>query len=164
MNRRIKFLRWPADESLRHRYKREGVPCLLVVDPGAKPPTCTDLTDDWIRSPAPRQDIEARIATILRRLNVQQTPFIDSSCVLHFDNKSTVISPIQAELLKKLVANYGDVVHRDELEQELASFTHAPTRNSLDLHIMRIRRRISGLGLCLETVWGRGYILEPQLD
>lgn len=163
-NHGVKFLRWPAEESARRRYRLEGIPCLLVVDPAATPPVCADLLEDWIRSPASRQDVEARVGTMLRRINARKPPLIDSSCVLHFDNKRAVISPIQAGLLEKLVARFGCVVCRDELERELATFTRAPTRNALDLHMMRIRHRISGLGLCLSTVWGRGYMLEPRPD
>jgi DNA-binding response OmpR family regulator len=163
MNRSVKFLRWPAEESIRSRYKREGTPCLLIVDPGASPPVCGDLSEDWIRSPASRQDVEARVKTMLRRIDVHQIPVIDAAGLVHFDNKSVNISKTQTELMKRLVAHFGDVVYRDELEQDLAKCAQAPTRNSLDLHMMRLRRRISALNLCVRTVWGRGYVLEPQL-
>ena len=35
-----------------------------------------------------------------------------------------------------------------------------PTRNALDVHILRFRRRIAALGLELRTVRSRGYLLQ----
>ena len=36
----------------------------------------------------------------------------------------------------------------------------APTRNALDVHILRLRRRIAPLGLEVRTVRSRGYLLQ----
>ena len=36
----------------------------------------------------------------------------------------------------------------------------APTRNALDVHILRLRRRIAELGLEIRTVRSRGYLLQ----
>jgi DNA-binding response OmpR family regulator len=36
----------------------------------------------------------------------------------------------------------------------------APGRNALDVHILRIRRRLAPLGLAIRTVRSRGYLLE----
>lgn len=38
----------------------------------------------------------------------------------------------------------------------------APGRNALDVHILRLRRRLLPLGLAIRTVRSRGYLLEPQ--
>ena len=35
-----------------------------------------------------------------------------------------------------------------------------PTRNALDVHILRLRRRIAELGLEIRTVRSRGYLLQ----
>lgn len=161
--RHVKFIRWPADASIRDRYKREGIPCLLVVDPGASPPNCLDLSEDWIRAPAPQQDVEARVRAIHQRIGRHKVPVIDPTGVLHFDNKSITISYTQAELMKLLVSHFGEVLYRAELERQLAECAPTPTRNALDLHIMRLRRRISAVSLGIRTVWGRGYMLEPRV-
>ena len=36
----------------------------------------------------------------------------------------------------------------------------APTRNALDVHMLRLRRRIAPLGLEVRTVRSRGYLLQ----
>ncbi|HEX2272971.1 MAG TPA: helix-turn-helix domain-containing protein, partial [Acidimicrobiales bacterium] len=38
----------------------------------------------------------------------------------------------------------------------------APGRNALDVHILRLRRRLRPLGLAIRTVRSRGYLLEPE--
>ncbi|MEJ7719654.1 MAG: helix-turn-helix domain-containing protein [Ilumatobacteraceae bacterium] len=35
-----------------------------------------------------------------------------------------------------------------------------PNRNALDVHVLRLRRRITPTGLAIRTVRGRGYLLE----
>ena len=38
--------------------------------------------------------------------------------------------------------------------------TGVPTRNALDVHVLRLRRRIAPLGLEIRTVRARGYLLQ----
>lgn len=35
-----------------------------------------------------------------------------------------------------------------------------PRRNALDVHVLRLRRRIAPVGLAIRTVRSRGYLLE----
>ena len=162
-HRRIKFVRWPAEADMRNDCGRKGVPCLLVVERGARPPICTSASEDWIRAPASREDVEARVQALHQRTYGRGTPAIDSSGALCFGNKTIIVSNVQAELMEHFIAHYGEVVYRSELAELLARQAPTPTRNSLDLHIMRLRRRISIVGLCIRTARGRGYLLEPQI-
>ncbi|WP_374251076.1 helix-turn-helix domain-containing protein [Micromonospora sp. R77] len=91
-----------------------------------------------------------------------QTPVVDSTGVLRLGSRSTTISQAQVELLDPLIKHFKQVVYRQELEHRLARRATRPTRNSLDLHIMRLRRRVASVGLVIRTAWGRGYVLEPQ--
>jgi DNA-binding response OmpR family regulator len=51
------------------------------------------------------------------------------------------------------------VILRDDLTR--AGWpVEAPGRNALDVHILRLRRRIDALGLSVRTVRSRGYLLE----
>ena len=54
---------------------------------------------------------------------------------------------------------FGAVVGR-ELMARRAWPNGAPTRNALDVHILRLRRRIAPLGLEVRTVRSRGYLLQ----
>ncbi|OKI03911.1 hypothetical protein AMK13_24265 [Streptomyces sp. CB02056] len=146
----------------RNHCRKAGIPCLLVVEAGNDAPVCVDPGEDWIRSPAPRGDVEARIQALSQRVYGRRVPTVDSTGVLCFGGNSVAISTTQVGIMEELVAHYGEVVYRAELEQQVVRATGAISRNALDLQIMRLRRRISEVGLCIRTVWGRGYILEAD--
>ena len=59
-----------------------------------------------------------------------------------------------------LVESYKGVVRRDDLTRAGWPGDN-PGRNALDVHILRLRRRVEPLGLSIRTVRSRGYLLEP---
>ena len=55
----------------------------------------------------------------------------------------------------------GAVVSRDALAK--AGWpAGAPGRNALDVHVLRLRRRLEPVGLAIRTVRSRGYLLERR--
>ncbi|SBU91129.1 Response regulators consisting of a CheY-like receiver domain and a winged-helix DNA-binding domain [Streptomyces sp. Ncost-T6T-1] len=159
----VMFVRWPAETDLRNRCKRDGVPRLLVVEAGARPPVCNDPFEDWVRAPIARADLDARVRALQNRLDHRQTPTLDSAGTLTFGPHSITVSNVQTELMELFIEHYGEVVYRHELTQRLAERVQRPTRNSLDLHIMRLRRRLLPTDLVIKTAWGRGYVLETEV-
>jgi DNA-binding winged helix-turn-helix (wHTH) protein len=58
-----------------------------------------------------------------------------------------------------MLERYGAVVSRDALSR--AGWPQgAPGRNALDVHVLRLRRRLGPVGLAIRTVRSRGYLLE----
>ncbi|GAA3214961.1 winged helix-turn-helix domain-containing protein [Streptomyces sp. XM83C] len=133
-----------------------------MVEAGARPPVCNDPFEDWVRAPISRDDLDARVRALQNRLDSRQIPTLDSAGTLTFGPHSITISNVQAELMGLLIEHFGEVVYRHELSQRLAERVQRPTRNSLDLHIMRLRRRLSPTDLVIRTAWGRGYALEIE--
>ncbi|MCI4061473.1 winged helix-turn-helix domain-containing protein [Micromonospora sp. R77] len=161
-NNGVIFLRWPAQRELRSRYNRDGVPRLLVVEGGAQPPVCVDPFEDWVRAPISQYDVEARVRALQNRLNSQRIPTLDAAGTLSFGGQSVTLSNAQATLMELLIERFGEVVYREEFVDALRAQVQKLTRNSLDLHVMRLRRRIQAMGLSVRTVWGRGYLLESS--
>lgn len=161
-NSDVIFVRWPAQIDLRRRCRSEGVPRLLVVESGAQPPVSNDPVEDWVRPPISRDDLEARVKALQNRFNSRRVPTLDLAGTLSFGRHSITISTTQTELMRLLIERFGEVVYRNEFVHCLATRMPAPTptRNSLDLHIMRLRRRLLPIDLSIRTVWGRGYMLE----
>jgi DNA-binding response OmpR family regulator len=61
--------------------------------------------------------------------------------------------------MSALLDRAGAVVSRDTLAR--AGWPDgAPGRNALDVHVLRLRRRVDPLGLVIRTVRSRGYLLE----
>ncbi|GGU85973.1 helix-turn-helix domain-containing protein [Lentzea flava] len=159
-NSDVIFVRWPVQAALRSRCRQDGVPRLLVVEGGALPPISNDPVEDWVRPPVSSDDLQTRVRALQNRFNSRRAPAIDSTGTLTFGPHSVTISSTQAELMRLLVERFGKVVYRVEFMQRFAHRRRALNRNSLDLHIMRLRRRLLPIGLSIRTVWGRGYLLD----
>jgi hypothetical protein len=159
-NTDVIFVRWPAQIDLRSRCRKEKIPRLLVVEGGAEPPVSTDPVEDWVRPPISRDDLDARVRALQNRFDSSRVPALDPAGTLTFGTHSIVISTTQAELMKLLIERFGEVVYRNEFVHRLDTHTSTLSRNSLDLHIMRLRRRLVRIDLSIRTVWGRGYMLQ----
>ncbi|MER6503595.1 helix-turn-helix domain-containing protein [Streptomyces sp. NPDC001455] len=155
----VKVIRWPKEKKKRALCRDLRVFRLLVVDPASPALICTDSREDWIRAPIVRDDFNARLTSLRVKAN-NFRPHIDENQVLHFENRAVPLSPAEAELLNLLIRDFGSLVHRGALLESAAVGRAPRSRNTLDLRIMRIRRRIAPLGLVLRTDRGRGYALE----
>jgi hypothetical protein len=157
----VQLVRWPAESGKRERFRRLGVPRLLVIEGGARAPVTADVQEDWVRAPVSRDDLSARVAALNARSRAHTRPHVDPHGVLWFGGRSTPISPTATDLLQCLVRGYEVLVSREALQDCLPESVPCANRNVLDLHMMRLRKRIKPVGLVIRTVWGRGYLLEP---
>ncbi len=155
-------MRWPAEAARRDELQRAGCARLLLLEDGAPPPaTCGDELEDWIRVPAADVDLRARLAGLRRRADGRTVPppALDDDGVLRVDDRWVSLPPVEARLTAALLDRYGAVVSRDALGR--AGWpAGAPGRNALDVHMLRLRRRLSPLALAIRTVRSRGYLLE----
>jgi DNA-binding winged helix-turn-helix (wHTH) protein len=71
------------------------------------------------------------------------------------------LPPVEARLMVALIDRFGAVVSRDQLARS-GWPEGSPGRNALDVHVLRLRRRIAPLGLSIKTVRSRGYLLEAD--
>lgn len=86
-------------------------------------------------------------------------PALDVDGVLRLDRDWVPLPPVEARITAALLRRYGAVVGRDILAR--AGWpSGAPGRNALDVHVLRLRRRLAPLGLAIRTVRSRGYLLE----
>lgn len=157
----VVLVRWPSDELTRARLREEGVPRLLLVEGGAPPPSVADELEDWIRVPADEVDLHARVDALERRTRarVVDVPTLDDDGVLRFAGAWVPLPPVEARLTAALLDRAGTVVSRDSLGR--AGWPDGPPgRNALDVHVLRLRRRLGPLGLAIRTVRSRGYLLE----
>lgn len=157
----VVFVRWPEEATRRDRLAMAGIPRLLLVDPDVRPPDPVDCMEDWARITAEDVDVRARADAVARRaaLHVNPSPALDDDGVLRYGARWTSLPPVEARLTEALVSRFGSVVSRDVLA--VAGWPDgAPGRNALDVHVLRLRRRLSPVGLAIRTVRSRGYLLE----
>jgi DNA-binding response OmpR family regulator len=157
----VTLVRWPAELSRRERLAADGLPRLLLVEGGETPPVVVDVIEDWIRVPADETDIRARVATLQMRYESIRTfaPVLDDDGVIRVGAEWVALPPVEARLTSALLARFGMVVSREMLVSS-GWPEGAPGRNALDVHVLRIRRRLAPLGLVIKTVRSRGYLLE----
>ncbi|MFC9947385.1 winged helix-turn-helix domain-containing protein [Streptomyces pratensis] len=158
---RVKFVRWPAERSIREQCKARGHLCLLVVEHGAPPPEQLGLYEDWVRPPIVQEDLQARLRQLADRAVLKSKPVLDPAGILYFKESSVTLSLTQCEMLAPLVSRYGQITYRAELREILERSGSSSSSNALDLHVMRLRRRLQLVGLAVRNVWGRGFVLEP---
>ncbi len=157
----VALVNWPEEEPRRLELREQGRARLLLVRPEAPAPLTADPLEDWIRVPADEHDLRARVdALTLRAGNGSTTrPELDADGLLHNGDRWVALPVIEARLVAVLIAKSGAVVGRDVLIK--AGWPgENPTRNVLDVHILRLRRRLEPIGLSIRTVRSRGYVLE----
>ncbi len=157
-------MRWPIEQARRKELATAGRPRLLLLEDGASPPAEADDLEDWIRVPASEADLRARVDGLRRRVEAQVQPSLalDDDGVLRFGDRWVSLPPVEARLTAALLDRYGAVVSRDALAQ--AGWpAGAPGRNALDVHMLRLRRRLTPLALAIRTVRSRGYLLERHV-
>jgi hypothetical protein len=157
----VVLVRWPAEQARCQELRHQGRPRLLLVEDGAPPPSSADDLEDWIRVPVGEVDLRARVDGLRRRLEarVDPAPALDEDGVLRLGDRWVSLPPVEARLTSALLARYGAVVSREALGR--AGWPEgAPGRNALDVHMLRLRRRLSPLSLAIRTVRSRGYLLE----
>jgi DNA-binding response OmpR family regulator len=176
----VTMLRWPEEDGRREALTMAGGPRLLLVPEGQEPPPVGDCLEDWIRIPAAENEVRARVdALAVRSLahNASDTnghnghngngnghaaapPRLDDFGVLRVGAAWVALPPLEARLTEALLERLGTVTSRDLLVR--AGWpSGAPGRNALDVHVLRLRRRLTPVGLAIRTVRSRGYLMEP---
>ena len=158
----VVLVRWPVEASRRQRLAEEQRPRLLLVADGAGPPGAVDCLEDWMREPADEAELAARMAALAVRARAHvapDRPELDGDGVLRRGRDWVSLPPVEARLTAALLDRLGTVVSREALAR--AGWPDgAPGRNALDVHVLRLRRRLGPVGLAIRTVRSRGYLLE----
>lgn len=160
----VVLVRWPAEASKRERLAEDGVACLLLVEEGLDPPEVARCLEDWVRVPAAEGDVRLRVESLSARARAHgggAHPDLDDDGVLRFGGQWVSLPPVEAHLARALLDRFAAVVSRESLTR--AGWPQGgPGRNALDVHVLRLRRRLAPLGLAIRTVRCRGYLLEAS--
>lgn len=157
----VAIVRWPDEASRRERLSLAGGPRLLLVEVGADPPSLLDCLEDWVRVPAAEDEVRARVhaLSVRRAAHHHDAPGIDPDGVLRYRGRWVSLPPLETRMMEALLTRYGAVVSREQLAR--AGWPDgASGRNALDVHVLRLRRRLEPVGLAIRTVRSRGYLLE----
>ncbi len=162
MNSDIEVVTWPEQATRLAELREATIPRIILVEGAGLPLVTPDPFEDWIRVPADTADLELRIDTLRRRIEASDEvrPEMDDAGLVRFGTEWVALPPVEARIVSVLVDNWGQVVSREELAAHGWPNESVSGRNALDVHITRIRKRISGSGLAVRTVRSKGYLLE----
>ncbi|HEY3669707.1 MAG TPA: helix-turn-helix domain-containing protein [Acidimicrobiia bacterium] len=162
----VVLVRWPEEREHVERLRASGTPRLLLVGAEVAAPKPFDELEDWIRLPAVDSDVHARATTLAARAQegvAPDPPRMDEAGILKYRGRWITLSRVERALARALVDRFTAVVRRDTLI-ETAWPSGESSRNALDVHMVRLRRRLLTVGLEVRTVRARGYLLQPQTD
>ena len=158
----VVLVRWPMESERRALLESSQTPRLLLLEEG-EPPEPQDCMEDWVRVPASEDEVRARVSALWLRAQAHTAtlPVLDRDGVLRFGDQWVSLPPVETRLTAALLERFGAVVSREALAR--AGWPEgAPGRNALDVHVLRLRRRLAPVRLAIRTVRSRGYLMEPS--
>jgi hypothetical protein len=155
----VATVRWPDESERLEALRARGEPRLLLVRPDATAPSITSELEDWVRLPGDPDDVDVRRGTLAARAAAQfgEAPRVDSDGLLHFRGQWAALSPTDGILVDALVKRFGAVVATSAL---IGAIAPEPGRGTLRVQITRLRARLEPLGLEVQAVRSRGYLLR----
>ncbi|MCA1692875.1 MAG: helix-turn-helix domain-containing protein, partial [Actinobacteria bacterium] len=97
--------------------------------------------------------------SVRRAVHECDAPGLDTDGVLRYRGKWVSLPPLETRMMMTLLERFGAVVSRESLTK--AGWPGGIAgRNALDVHVLRLRRRVEPIGLAIRTVRSRGYLLE----
>lgn len=160
----VALVRWPEEASLRDALAALGRPRLLLVDPGAAPPTTFDAGEDWLRWPPEPAELMLRARHLSQRaLPVALPPLeLDDDGVLRRGERWVAVSEAQLPIVRLLLGNLGRVVRFESIVEAYASVGGSQHPASVRTVLSRIEARIRPLGVELTAVRRRGVVLRDS--
>ncbi|HJN03917.1 MAG TPA: response regulator [Alphaproteobacteria bacterium] len=153
--------------------RRGNVPILLLTARGEPEDRITGLetgADDYLAKPFEPRELLLRVGSILRRSHKDEVPagvflgncyFDIARMELRRDERPVRLTSAEASLLTIFARKPGATISR----LELCERSGGVNERSIDVQVTRLRRKIEPdpkAPRYLQTVWGEGYILNPD--
>jgi DNA-binding response OmpR family regulator len=134
--------------------------------------------DDYLGKPFSIVELSARISSLLRRVALDSAasspdnaqPITFGQLVLDpsghratLDGSPLDLSRREMDLLELLLTHPGRTFSRDYLLQRLWGDDFDGLDRAVDTQMVRLRRKLGDLGVCIEAVWGVGYRFRTDL-
>jgi len=124
--------------------------------------------DDYITKPFDFSELEARCRAVLRRrggsarneIALGPVIFDPLAGTLRRGAETVELRNREIRLLEVFARHPGQILSKSQVMDQLFSYDTAVTENAIEVYVGRLRRRIDGMGVRIETVRGLGYRIE----
>ncbi len=169
----------PGEDGLsfirRLRSRRDSLPILILSARTRLEDTIKGLdvgADDYMVKPFRLPELAARIRALIRRSNsIADSCLRHGPLVLDIAAHSGTLAGVPLELtnrewaiLEMLLMASPNVVSKSRLVQALAGWDKDITPNAVEVHVSRLRPKLSAGGVGIRTVRGIGYRIDPVPD
>jgi len=156
--------------------RRGGVPIIFLTARTSDVDKIAGLrlgADDYVTKPFNPHELVARVDAVLRRAGDREVAsngdvnrigalVIDSAArTADMNGRRLTLTPKEFDLLATMAGFPGVVLDRDQL-LDLVWGTSFYAARTVDVHVARLREKIKGAGVRIETVWGTGYRLVEE--
>jgi two-component system response regulator ResD len=125
--------------------------------------------DDYITKPFSPRELVVRVNALMARTYPTQRSItmgpilfnLDSTKVA-VDNEEINLTPKEFDLLLFLCKNPMKTFSRDELLKEVWEYEYSGPARTVDTHVKQVREKLGIYREVLETVWSKGYRLNPD--
>lgn len=161
--------------------QKSSVPIIIVSAKDTEPDKIAGLTlgsDDYLTKPFSPMELIARIKSIFRRIELDNTSSTKPKSTLtieditinsdlkqvEFNGIDIGLTKMEFEVIYYLTVNKNRAVSRSELLDKIWGFENEVETRATDDMIKRIRKKLSDAGstLKVETVWGFGFKIQDK--
>ncbi len=124
--------------------------------------------DDYLSKPFEPDELVARLRAVTRRrsgktsnvLSVGKLSFNTDTKELHSGSARLALSPRELALLELLMSSPGAAVPKSRIVSAMSSWESNFSANSVEIYVLKLRRKLAEAGVNIVTVRGVGYALE----
>jgi DNA-binding response OmpR family regulator len=164
---------WATLERIR---ELSSVPVVMLSALGAELEKVRALrggADDYVTKPFGRQELLARIASVLRRSPAREVraTYADELLEVEFTERrvrangvEVELTPLEFRLLTAFVDHPGQLLEHDQLLELAWGGERGSSRDQVKLYVGYLRRKLGAAGVspeAIESVRGYGYRYEP---
>lgn len=121
--------------------------------------------DDYMVKPFDLRELQARVRALLRRSSGESSGTFEYG-PLRYDQvqrKVTIhgeeikLTPREMSLLEIFLMHIGRALSKEEIHAKLYGFDEDSALNAVELYVGRLRRKLAGSAINIQTLWGVGY-------